>query len=75
MTRLASDQRRQAAVRRALDDAALLVVDLKAYAPVPTERVLDALYELPATERLTVAQLAALVDQCGMRLRLKAVPA
>jgi hypothetical protein len=75
MRRDRRDLDRQQAVQRVLADVGFLVVSLKAYAPVPTERVLDALYELPATERLTVAQLAVLVDQCGMRLRIEAVPA
>ena len=66
------DPRRQAVIDQVKSDLALLVVELRAYATEPAEDIWGALYELPGPERVTVAQLAVALDQCGFRLRLVA---
>lgn len=73
---LTPDPRRQAAIGRCRMSLAMFNVDLRVLSPAPAAHIEAAIRELPDTvERVTLAQLAVLADQCGLRLRIEAVPA
>jgi hypothetical protein len=68
------DPRRLAVIGTVTDDLVDLTLQIRAQARTPHGDVYDALSELPAPVRLTVAQLAVAADRCGLRLVLGVQP-